>query len=160
MSEEVEKTKSEEVTGNPLIVAISSLEKWFRRLAAAGVLAFCATLLVAIGLFIYQDDAADAKTETLTTVRDERSIGACKQENQQTLRTREFAKEQLVQVFSIFSRTQLPPEEVRAAREEQFKRYESFVDVSFPYRDCSRDCVIAYLTPEIPDCPTPSDFPD
>ena len=130
----VEENKDSENEPNPLITAIHSLEKWFRRLAGAGVLAFCATLLVAIGLFIYQDEAAEAQAETLSTIRDERSIESCQQNNVQVERTREFAKEQLVQVFSIFSRDQLSPEEIREIRKTQFKEYDLFVEDSFPYR--------------------------
>lgn len=144
---------------NSLLKVIKSLETWFRRLVAAGVVAFCATLLVAIGLYVYQDDASQQKLDTLETIRDERSIGACRQDNIQTRKTREFAHDQLVQVFSIFSRAQISPEEIIESRKEQFVKYDAFVNESFPYRDCSKECVIAYLT-EAPDCPAPEKFPD
>lgn len=148
-----------EQTNNRLKETIKSLETWFRWMAIGGIVAFCSTVLVAIGLFKYQEDAANDNVETLNTIRDERSIGACRQDNIQTEKTREFAKEQLLQVFTIFSRNELPAEEIRKAREEQFQKYEAFVDSSFPYRDCSQECVIAYLT-DAPDCPAPQSFPD
>ena len=148
-----------EETNNRLKETIKSLETWFRWMAIGGIVAFCSTVLVAFGLFKYQEQAADDKLETLNTIRDERSIGACRQDNIQTEKTRTFAKDQLVQVFSIFSRQQLLPEEIRKERAEQLKEYELFVDSSFPYRDCSEPCVVAYLT-EAPDCPAPQEFPE
>jgi hypothetical protein len=135
---------------------ISSLISWFKWLALGCALTVIVVLLVSWGLYTSERDDDKEQAALVDQQRVERSIESCKAYNVDQSRNRTFSLELIpTMASSFFDETPAEIEELKAS--EGFAAYEQFVAKSYPYRECSRVCVDAYLSSALEDCPASAD---
>lgn len=75
-------------------------------------------------------------------------VESCHQYNTDQTRDRNFQVKNILTLTELSGR--ITVEEAKARPE--FQQYVDFINNSFPYRQCSAECVKAYYDPMVPDC--------
>lgn len=130
-----------------------SIKRWFKLLAAGMAVALCSVLLTSVALVRYQSQNEAEREEQFLEERTDRAVESCKLYNEDQLRDRDFAHDQLVTIFAVFSRSDHTVAQVEEEREEELAAYDSFVASKFPFRQCTPQCVEALVEPEMKKCP-------
>lgn len=102
-------------------------------------------LLAAI-VFIDRNNDGDRRAREAQRQVDGR-VEACHSYNVDKTLQRNF---QINNILTLSQLTGRDPEALKV--DPRFAKYTDFVDKSYPYRQCSVDCVNALFDPKIPDC--------
>ena len=117
--------------------------------SAASILFTC----IVFGLLLKANSDARADDDN---DRIERSIESCLGENREQEGDRVFGREQVPQMATnLFGQTPEEVEEILARPGTEV--YNDFIDEQNPFRQCSAECIEAYLDAEIEDCPPAED---
>lgn len=129
------------------------LRRWMKVLAGGCCLAVVSLLIVVLVVYNLEKDQRQAEKVRDKQALLERATENCHTNNEGQTRERNFNREQIVNVITNIDPTPPTPEEVQAFRDSPgLKNYYDFIEESYPYRQCSPECVMAQLDPDTPNC--------
>lgn len=130
---------------------IDSIVGWVKTLAIAFVVAVASLFLVGLITVKGFNNQRNRDREQDVAQRIERTIESCLQYNRDRTVDRIAAHEQIFALAKLSGRDfDISP--VTSEEQERLDAFDKQTSIQYAYRNCSEQCVTAYLSKTIPDC--------